>query len=335
MRKTLYLVTGTTDHLGVRVARQLAAEDKDVRVLVPSGKTTADCLPPQVGVFAGDVADAVALQPFFAAEEDSELIAIHCDAIVTVSDHFSERVYEINVDGTRNVIEMCIERKARKLVYVSSIAAMPELPKGRRIVEVDRYEPCLVGGFYGKTEAEACRLVLDAVRERGLDASIICSGGIVGPGDYSYGPVASVIIDYINGNLPVGVAGTLNFADVRDLAAGVVACCERGRSGESYIMANESVPVRRIFRLISAASGAREIKVMLPIGVAEILAALAELASRLRGKPARLTRNLVHALARNNDFSSDKAKRELGYRQRPLAQTIADTVAWLMLEGKV
>lgn len=259
----------------------------------------------------------------------------HCASIVTLSPDYSKKVYEVNVTGTRNVVEKCLEYGVRKLVYVSSTGAVPALPKGRAIVESDRYDPDSVVGFYGKTKAEATRIFLDAARERGLDASIVCPSGIAGPGDYAYGPVASFIIDYAKGEMPAGVDGCFNAADVRDLAAGVIACGERGRAGESYILANDCVSMREMFRLVSEASGAAEVKAILPVALAKLVAALAGLASKATGRPARLTPFAICNLARNNEFSSDKAIAELGYRSRPFAQTVADTVAWLRAEGRI
>jgi dihydroflavonol-4-reductase len=335
MKKRLYLLTGAAGNLGSSVARQLVAEGRDVRALVLKGDPAAERVPSEVEILVGDIMDFASLDRFFAAGEDRDLVVIHCASIVTLSPDYSKKVYEVNVGGTRNVVAKCLEFGVKKLVYVSSTGAIPELPKGTAIAEVERYDPDAVIGFYGKTKAEATQIVLDAARDHGLDASIICPSGIAGPGDYAYGPVASFIIDYVQGKMPMGVAGSFNAADVRDLASGVIACCDKGRGGESYVLANDCVSMREMFRLVSAASGAEEVKTILPIGIAKILAALSCLASRVTGKTAKLTSFAIYNLARNNEFNSGKAQKELGYRSRPFADTIADTTAWLKAEGRI
>lgn len=335
MNKTLYLLTGAAGNLGSSIARQLAAEGKDVRALVLKGDPAAERVPKEVEVLVGDVTDRASLERFFAPDGHEDIVVIHCASIVTVSPEYSKKVYEVNVTGTKNIVDKCLEHKARKLVYVGSTGAIPELPKGRSIVEVERYDPEAVVGFYGKTKAEASQVVLDAVKYRGLDASIVCPTGIAGPGDYAYGPVASFIIDYVKGGMPAGVAGSFNAADVRDLATGTIACCDKGRKGESYILGNECVSMREMFKIVSAASGAKEVKTILPVWLARVIAALAGLGAKFTGNHPKLTTFSIYNLARNNVFSSQKARSELGYSSRAFEATIADTVAWLRLEGKI
>ena len=335
MDDMIYLLTGAAGKLGGSVARKLVAEGKAVRALVLPGDPAADRVPPEVEVVVGDIRDRASLARLFDAPRGRDFAVIHCASIVTASPNYSVKIYDVNVGGTKNVVDLCVERGVRKLVYVSSTGAIPELPRGNAIVEVERYDPDAVVGFYSRTKAWASQIVLDAARERGLDASVVCPSGIAGPEDYAYGPVASVIIDCAKGNLRVGVAGSFNAADVRDLAAGVVACCEKGRKGESYVLANECLSVRQLFRLVSAASGCKEVRAILPVGLAKAMAAVSELVAKSTGTSSRLSSFAVYNLARNNVFVSAKAKRELGYTCRPFAETIADTVAWLKSEGKL
>jgi Nucleoside-diphosphate-sugar epimerases len=335
MNKTLYLLTGAAGNLGSSIARQLVAEGREVRALVLKGDLAAERVPPEAEVLVGDIVDKDSLVHFFTDDQGRDLIVIHCASIVTVSPEYSKKVYEVNVNGTKNVVDLCLEKKVKKLVYISSTGAIRELPKKQAIVEVDDYDPDAVVGFYGQTKAEATRIVLDAVRYRGLDASVVCPSGIAGPGDYAYGPVASFIIDYVKGGMPAGVAGSFNAADVRDLAAGTIACCDKGRKGESYILGNDCVSMGEMFHLVSEASGAAEVKTVLPVWVARVMAAFAGLAGKVTGKKPKLTTFSIYNLARNNEFSSAKAEKELGYRSRPFSETLCDTVAWLRLEGKI
>lgn len=152
---TIYLVTGVAGNLGSSVAAKLLMEKKKVRGLVLKGDPAAARVPGEVEICTGDVTDTGSIEAFFKAEQGTELIVIHCAAIVTVSPDFSRKVYDVNVNGTKNILNACIAHKVKKLVYVSSISAIPELPPGKAISEVDHYNPDTVVGFYGKTKAEA------------------------------------------------------------------------------------------------------------------------------------------------------------------------------------
>ncbi len=215
---TLYLVTGVAGNLGSSVAARLLEEGKNVRGLVLKGDPAAARVPEGIDLCIGDVTDTESLECFFAVTGDVEVIVIHTAAIVTVNPDFNQKVYNVNVGGKKNILNACIAHSVKKLVYVSSISAIPELPRGAAITEVDRYDPDAVVGYYGETKAEASQAVMDAVREHGLDASIVFPTGICGPDDYAFGPMSSFIIDYCEGRMPGGVEGSFNAVDVRDLA---------------------------------------------------------------------------------------------------------------------
>ncbi len=145
------------------------------------------------------------------------------------------------MDGTANIIEKCLKHRVKKLVYISSTGGIPELPSGQKIKEVDHFWPRdgLIG-CYSETKAEATQLVLDAVkRHPDLDACVIHPSGICGPYDYAFGSVTCMVRDFTLGKIWMGIEGTFNSVDVRDLAEGVIAACEKGRRGECYIMSNE------------------------------------------------------------------------------------------------
>ena len=333
----IYLLTGAAGLLGSNISRQLVDASKTVRALVLKGDLAARYIPDAVQVVYGDLLDRSSLENLFTVPADSEVVVIHSASIVTLDPSPTPKVHAVNVNGTRNIVEMCLRHKVKKLVYISSTGAIAELPHGQKIREVDHFLPAdgLVG-YYSVTKAEATQLVLDAVREHPeLDASVVHPSGICGPNDYSYGPVAKFILQYAAGEMKAGIAGTFNSVDVRDLAAGVIACCERGRRGECYIMSNEMVTMEEMFALINDAAGLDYHPNVLSARTARIAAKLLSLGSRLTGKPALLTDFAVYNLTRNNDFDCSKAKRELGFTCRPFADTIRDEVRWLQAEGKI
>ncbi|GAA2182344.1 NAD-dependent epimerase/dehydratase family protein [Brooklawnia cerclae] len=332
---TIYLITGVAGNLGSSVATKLVAEGRRVRGLVLAGDPAVLSVSPRVDLQVGDVTDRDSLERFFDVGDSREIVVIHCAAIVTVNAGFSQKVHDVNVDGTRNVVDACVAHHVRKLVYVSSTGAIPEAPDGTPIAEVDSFDPEAVVGYYGWTKAKASGLVLDAVRERDLDASIVFPTGICGPDDYAFGPVSSFILDYCEGKLRAGVEGSFNAVDVRDLADAVIAACDWGGKGEGYILGNERVTMREMFHLLSELTGTPEVTRIVPAWAGRALGRMSDWMQRIFHRSARMTSFAVYNLTRNNIFDSSKARRDLGFRTRPFAETLSDTIRWLQREGRI
>ena len=329
MEKSIYLLTGAAGYLGSNISRSLIAQNKTVRALILKNDPAATQVPSEAEIITGDILDNNSLDEFFRVPEGTEIVVIHCASMVTVSSELSKKLYNVNVTGTKNILDSCIKHNVKKLVYISSTGAIPELPHGEIIREVNSFNPDQIVGGYGKTKAMATQLVLDAVKEYNLDASIVYPSGITGPNDYGNGVFTHFVIEYINGKMPVGIPGSFNAVDVRDLAEGVIACTEKGRKGEGYIMSNSAISLPDLFHLISKNTGAKEVNQIIPLWAAKLAAALSAFFSFLTKKPAVLTHFAIYNMIRNNVFSCEKAKRELGFRVRPFEETIKDMAMWL------
>lgn len=334
MKDTIYLLTGAAGFLGNNISRKLVSQGKKVRTLVLNGDPAVKYVPDEADVVFGDLTDLNSLESFFTVPENHEIIVIHCASLVTTSPQPSPKVYDVNVTGTKNIVDLCVAKQVKKLVYVSSTGAILEAPHGQVIREPEAFFPDQVVGYYAKTKAMATQYVLEAVRGKDLTASIIYPSGISGPNDSAFGPFTSFVIRYCQGQMPVGVEGSFNAVDVRDLAEGVIACTEQGRKGEGYILSNEMVTMRRMFDLISEVSGAPRVETVL---TPEQMQAMPQnsFAQSEGGPNLEALKFEIYNLTRNNQFSSDKARQELDFRTRPFKETIADTVEWLLSEGKI
>lgn len=333
LKKRVFLITGATGFLGGNIARLLVSAGENVRALVRN--PAAARLPEEVTIYPGDVLDLPSLERFFALDADADIFVIHCAGMVTLAPQYNQAVYDVNVTGTGNMIKQSLKHRVKKLVYVSSTAAIPERPGRERINEVDRFDPEAVTGHYSKSKAIASQAVLDAVKQHGLDASIVFPAGIMGPYDYGFGLITRNIIKIVEGRFPCGLTGTLNCADVRDVARGVISCCSKGRRGEGYIISSVAVTMRDLFKAVADAGGCKRAGIILPAWMAGFIAAVSEGFGKVTGRPVTLTRFTLYNLRRNNNFSSTKAEKELNYSARPFAETICDQVAWLHEEGAV
>ncbi len=336
MNNKLYLVTGAAGFLGSNVCRQLLERGDKVRAFVLPGDKTAAFIPKGVEICEGDLCDAISLERFFAVDEDMETIVIHCASMVTVNPDFSQKLIDVNVGGTKNIIANCLAHKeCRKLVYVSSTGAIPEQPNGRKIREVCEFDPDQVVGWYSRSKAMATQEVLDAVEKQGLNACVVHPSGILGPNDFAISETTGTIIQIINGEMPAGIQGSFNLCDVRDLAYGCIAAADKGQRGECYILGNEEVTLKEMCQMITNECGCKPLKFFLPLGLANSIAKLLERQAKRSGKKPLMTTFSVYNLARNNTFDYSKAKKELGYRTRSYEETIHDEIAWLKEEGKI
>lgn len=335
MANDLYLLTGATGLLGSNLVRELVSKAKKVRALVMPRDPALAAMPQCVEIVEGNLLDTEALERFFSVADGSDLIVIHAAGIVTLDPKPNETTRAVNVDGTANIVEQCLRHHVKKLVYISSTSVISELPGNQAIHETQRCDPDQVIGYYAKTKAIATDLVLRAVRKQGLDASVVLPSGIFGPNDYGFGLITSCVRMVAEGKLPASIGGTFNSVDARDLAAGIVACAERGRKGECYIMANRCCSFDELIGAICSEVGIRKPRVKIPLSILRPFAGLGTLYGKMTHKPAWFSRFTIYNLERNNNYSAEKAINELGFHCRPLDDTIKDTVAWLKQEGRI
>ena len=227
----LYIVTGAAGHLGNTIIRMLKERKVAVRGLILPSETVTPG--ENVTYFQGDVRDGASMEPLFAGCEEQETIVIHTAGIVDISGSVSPALYNVNVNGTRNIVELCLRHKVKRLVYVSSVHAIPEKDQDHVLSEVREFSAEAVHGGYAKTKAEATQAVLDATK-RGLDAVVVHPSGIIGPYDDVGNHLVQMVSDYISGKLPACVRGGYDFVDVRDVAAVPDGGGPRGKRGVLY-----------------------------------------------------------------------------------------------------
>lgn len=336
MKNKMYLVTGAAGFLGSTICRQLVEQGEQVRAFVLPNDRAARYLPEQVEVVEGDLCNQKDLEKFFEVASDTPKVVLHIASIVTVNPEFNQKVMDVNVGGTKNVIDCCLKDKEHtKLVYCSSTGAIPELAKGKAIREIYEFDADKLQDCYSQSKAMATQAVLDAVKYDNLDACVVHPSGILGPEDFSVSETTKTVIDIINGKMPAGIDGTFNLCDVRDLAKGTILAAEKGQKGNCYILGNDQISFQKFVHVLVRESGCKPIKMFLPIKMAYAMATIMEKNASRKGKKPVMTKFSVYNLARNNVFDSSKARRELGYTTRSYEETIKDEVQWLKKEGMI
>lgn len=322
-----YLVTGATGFLGRAVVAELSRTGAGIHALVLKNDPLTEELPHNVHVVFGDVCDEGSLERFF-SRADHRTCVIHCASLVSVASHPGARIYAVNVGGTDSILRHCRDRGVGKLVYVSSVHALPEKPKGTEITEEAAFSPELVRGDYAKSKAMATSLVFEAAA-RGLNASVVFPSGIIGPNDRGTGSITHMLLSFLAGKLPFAVKGGYDFVDVRDVAAGIAACAEHGLPGRGYILSGQYATIRDILEAAKKALHLRRSVCFLPLCFARLVAPVYEAWSLQKKQPLFFTPYAVAVLASNSCFSRKAAEAAFGYAPRPLESSIRDTVLWL------
>ena len=329
MKQSLYLVTGADGHLGSAVLRELMDRGEEVRALIlPGGRKE---FPADISYYEGDVRIPETLEAFFTVRENVRTICIHTAGVVDITGRLSRKLYETNVGGTRNIIRMCRKHHVNRLIYTSSVHAIPENGRYdviREITDFSIYRH--IKGGYAKTKAMASLCVLKAA-QNGLDAIVLHPSGIIGPYDREGNHLVQLIRDYLQGRLPACVDGTYDFVDVRDVAFGCVQAAVKGRAGECYILSNQRYSLSQLLGYIREYAGGPELPV-LPVFIARLAAPFFGVYARCRKRRPLFTSYSLHTIISNSHFSHAKASPELGYHPRDIRETVRDTVDWIKNE---
>lgn len=306
-----------------------------IRILLERGETVRGLLLPseQAAVpgpeyIRGNVLEPESLCSLFQRGEDETLVVIHTAGLIDVTGEMSQRLYDVNVTGTKNILALCAKHHADKLVYVSSVHAIPETGESTVQTEITEFSPETVVGGYAKTKAEATQTVLDAVAH-GLPAVVVHPSGIIGPYDEGQNHLVQMVRDFIEGRLPVCVKGGYDLVDVRDVAAGCIAAAEWGRAGECYILSGGYHEIQEILGIAAVLCG-KQTPPTLPMSLARLAEPVLRAMARKRGQRPLYTRYSLNTVESKTRFSAHKAKKKLGYTTRSIQITIRDTVQWLM-----
>jgi dihydroflavonol-4-reductase len=319
----MILITGATGHIGNVLTRELVSRGQKVRALFLPGEDPAPLEGIDVERFEADILDPDSLA---SAIRDVTTV-FHLAGLVSIMPGMADSLYRVNVIGTQNVARACLQAGVRRLVYTSSIHAIASPPEGTTIDESLPFDPEQTWGDYDKTKAMASLEVRKAIAD-GLDAVIVCPTGVIGPYDYRGSEMGTFLLSCAQPKPKLYIDGAYDFVDVRDVARGHILACERGKTGESYILGGARIGVKQIIATVEEITGRVGPHLRVPIWLARLAGAVAPFYYRLAKAKPRFTPYSIHTVTSNSKISNAKARRELGYTSRPLKDSIADTLRW-------
>ncbi len=326
-------VTGATGHIGNVLVNELFRKGHQVTSLVLP-KDDISMIEPYTDIVYGNILDKDKLIDIV---KDFDIV-FHLAGIVEIGSGKKKRIYDVNVNGTKNIIEACKTNNIKRMVYTSSVHAFKELPKGQVMKEPEEFNPDWVKGHYAKSKAIATNIVLkDSGKE--LETIVVCPAGVIGPNDYQLSNTGQIFIDHLLGRLTAYIKGSYNFVDVRDLVQGIIFAAERGKDKEIYLMSGSDITVKELLDLISEFSGKKKIRTKLAYWFILATSYFAELYYKIRRQKPLFTHYSVKVLRSNHAFDNSKAKRELGFITRDIKDSVKDTLEfqanrYLVKKGK-
>ncbi|MGA3035362.1 MAG: hopanoid-associated sugar epimerase [Terracidiphilus sp.] len=326
-------VTGATGFVGHHVAKALAAEGADLRLLVRKSSNLRNLEGLDLGsrgdTFTGDLLEPGSLKSAIAG----------CDAVVHVAADYRlwipdpAAMYSANVDGTRELLRMAREAGVKRFVFTSSVATMHFRTDGIVINEDTPVSLADMVGHYKRSKFLAEQEALHAA-EQGQQVMILNPTTPIGPNDWKPTPTGRIFVDFLNGKFPAYVDTGLNLVDVSEVARAHVLALTRATPGRRYILGGENLTLKQILDKMSAITGIPSPTVEIPFAVAATYAFFEEwITGRIRGKEPRATLEEVRMGRKKMYASSAHAVQELGFSVVPVYPAMRAAIDWFRANG--
>ena len=341
-------VTGATGFLGSHVARVLAEQGAELRLLVRPTSDLRNLGSLNADRVMGDLRDPASM----------EKVLSGCDALFHVAADYRlwvrdpAEMYRSNVEGTRSLLDAARKQGVRRIVYTSSVATMGFIAKhasaelrsartgeGARphtSTVADEESPVALAdmiGHYKRSKFMAEQVAIKAARS-GADVVVVNPTTPIGERDIKPTPTGRIVVDFLKRKFPAYVETGLNLVDATECARGHVQALEKGRSGERYILGGENLTLKQILDRLAAITGLPSPSVKLPYFFALATGVVDEMVTgRLLGREPRATIDAVRMGRKMMFVSSAKAERELGWRTVPVEGALRRSVDWFRSNG--
>ena len=324
------MITGATGFVGSAVLRQLIKAGHTVRALVRPNSDRRNLGGLPVEIMTGDLADRGSLDRALAG--CSTLFHVAADYRLWVPN--PDPLYEANVTGTQNIMLAAVQAGVTRIVYTSSVATLGLTPDGTPADEDTPVSLADMIGHYKRSKFLAEAEVKRLAGEKGLPVVIVNPSTPVGPRDIKPTPTGRIIVDALSGRMPAYVDTGLNLVHVDDVAIGHLLALEHGKLGERYVLGGFNMTLREILTEVAAIAGKRPPRIRLPHNLVLPIAYLSEAWARtVSGHEPRVTLVGVRLSKKRMFFSTEKAKRALGFHPRPVEEALRDAVQWFRENG--
>ncbi|MFP5383756.1 MAG: NAD-dependent epimerase/dehydratase family protein [Gammaproteobacteria bacterium] len=326
------LVTGGAGFIGSSLVKQL-------RERYPQAAMRVMHLPRENLVNLDGVAGIELVAGDVTRQEQVDAAVSGCDVVFHLAAIYAiwlpdmSLMHRVNVEGTRNMLDACQRLGVKRVVHTSS--AVCYCGHGLDVVCDEKSPFAMKGHPYAESKIASHRVAEDFAR-RGLDVVMVNPVGPFGPGDVGPTPTGRIIVEAFNSPIPVAMRTRMNLIDVRDCAHGHILALEKGKTGESYLLAGENYMHRDVLTRVLTLCGKPPRTVLeVPPTLLWPMAALFKLIADIRKQPPFVTPAELRQARGGLVCTADKARRELGLVTRPLDETLADAIAWFVKHGHI
>ncbi len=321
------LVTGASGFIGNNVAKALLDDGFQVRALVRGNSTFTKEYGGELA--QGDIRDVESVRQ---AVHGCDVV-FHVAALYTFWHRDPRTIYEVNVQGTKNVLQASLEAKVQRVVYTSTVSTVAPPEPGQVSNEDDYAMPEHLVGSYKRSKFQAEQEAMK-LWEKGLPLVVVNPTAPVGRGDVKPTPTGKTVLDFIRGRMPAYMETGLNIVDVEDVARGHILALKKGRPGQRYILGNRNMSLKEIFAVLAEVTGKRPPKLKIPYWLGLTAGYIDD---AIEGKMLRMEPRIPLEgvkIARHPMYvDCSKAVKELGLPQTPAEEALAKAVKWFNDNG--
>jgi dihydroflavonol-4-reductase len=322
-------VTGATGFVGSHVARLLAEQGADLRLLVRAASRRENLEELNAELVTGDLSDPALLRK--GMEGCEAVFHLAADYRLWIRD--PRPMYAANVDGTTAVIKAAQAAGVRRTVYCSSVATLGFGYDRKPVNEETPVDVAGMIGHYKRSKYLAERKAVE-LAARGAEVVIVNPSTPIGEQDIKPTPTGRIVLDFLLGNFPAYMETGMNLVDVHDVARGHLLAFEKGRRGERYILGGENLTLKQVLDILGELTGLPSPSMKVPHAVAMAFAAFDQTFNGyLRNREPRATIDEVRMGKKFMWVDSAKAERELGYTHGPAREALARAARWFVEKG--
>jgi len=310
-------ITGGTGHLGINLIKALLDREYQVKALIRHSSFPLNH--PLLTWVKGDLNNQEALSQL----SDKSDVIIHCASAISLGEMDHDIIYDINVNGTKNLIQSCLQKPIR-FVYISSSTATED-PINYEVFDENRSYRNDKAFYYAWTKAQSEIQVLENVKKNDLDAIIIRPTAIVGPDDPGPSRFGRTILDLHRGKLPFITDGGYNMVDVRDLSQTIINSISMAKKGEIYLTGGDYISLKDL-ALIARPT---KIPLLLPLDLLIKFLPVIKLYDKVfKIKWPINKESLITLKYAPKRMDCTKAIKELGHTNRTTRESVEDLIQW-------
>ena len=324
-------ITGATGFVGSHVARALAAQGAELRLLVRPTSRLDNIADLRAETATGDLRNPESLKKAMVGCE----FVFHVAADYRLWVRDPDQMYRSNVEGTKAIIQAAQESGVRRVIYTSSVATMGFTREGHIAGEDTPVSLKDMVGHYKRSKFMAEEIALEAGK-KGVNVVVVNPTTPIGEYDIKPTPTGRIVVDFLKRKFPAYVDTGLNLADVKEVARGHILAMESARPGQRYILGGENMTLKQILDKLSALTGLPAPTMKVPHTVAMGFAVFDQFfTGMIMGKEPRATIDAVKMGRKKMFASSAKAERELGYKVMPVEDALRRAIDWFQAHGYV